>query len=93
MPNQLSSGGFSGITTVLYYLFDLPIGTMTLLMNVPLFIAAYIKLGRHFFVKAIYGTVIFSVLLNFFESTLKDMPVLTEDKLLASIYGRNCCTG
>ncbi len=53
LPNQLSSGGFSGIATPLYYLFGFQIGTVTFLMNIPLFIIAYIKLGRRFFIKAI----------------------------------------
>lgn len=87
LPNQLSSGGFSGITTVLYYLFDLKIGTTTLLMNIPLFIMAYFKIGKRFLVKAIFGTITFSLLLNTFESLLSNIPVFTQDKLLSSIYG------
>jgi len=87
LPNQLSSGGFSGITTVLYYLFDLKIGTTTLLMNIPLFIMAYLKLGKKFLAKAIFGTVTFSVLLNIFEMLMQNVRVITQDKLLASIYG------
>lgn len=87
LPNQLSTGGFSGITTVLYYLFDLKIGTMTLVLNIPLFVFAFIKLGRSFFSKAVFGTISFSVLLNVFEAIFKDMHILTEDKLLSSIYG------
>ena len=33
LPNQLSSGGFSGIATVLYYLFNFKIGTTILVLN------------------------------------------------------------
>lgn len=87
LPNQLSSGGFSGISTVLYYLFDFKIGTVTLLLNIPLFIFAFFRFGKSFFIKAVFGTVTLSILLNFFESILGDMPILTEDRLLASIYG------
>lgn len=53
LPNQLSSGGFNGISTILYYLFGAKIGTTTLILNIPLFIIAYIKMGRNFFVRAI----------------------------------------
>ncbi len=53
LPNQLSSGGFSGIATLLYYIFGFKVGTVTLLMNIPIFIIAYIKLGKKFFTKAI----------------------------------------
>ena len=56
LPNQLSSGGFAGITTITYYLFNLPMGTVMILLNIPLFIIALIKLGKRFFVKAIIVT-------------------------------------
>ena len=38
LPNQLSSGGFSGIATVVYYLFHIPMGTTILILNIPVFI-------------------------------------------------------
>lgn len=68
LPNQLSSGGFSGISTVIYYFFNLKIGTVTLLLNIPLFIIALFKLGKRFFIKAIFGTTVLSLLLNIFEN-------------------------
>ena len=87
LPNQLSSGGFSGISTVLYYLFDFKIGTTTIILNIPLFIIAFLKLGKKFFTKAIIGTFTLSILLNIFEYIFQDVEVLTQDRLLASIYG------
>lgn len=83
LPNQLSSGGFSGIATIIYYLLDFPIGTAIILLNLPLFIIALFKLGRKFFIKAIIGTSLLSLFLNIFEG----VEVLTSDRLLASIYG------
>lgn len=68
LPNQLSSGGFSGISTVLYYFFNFKIGTVTLLLNIPLFIIALFKLGKRFFVKAIFGTTVLSLMLDIFEN-------------------------
>lgn len=53
LPNQLSSGGFSGIATLLYYLFDFKIGSTILILNIPLFAIAYFKIGKRFFIKAI----------------------------------------
>ena len=38
LPNQLSSGGVAGIATITYYLFNIPMGTMMILINVPLFL-------------------------------------------------------
>ena len=52
LPNQLSSGGVSGIATITYYLFNIPVGTMILIINVPLFLFAFFKIGKSFFVKS-----------------------------------------
>ena len=49
LPNQLSVGGFSGIGTIGYFLFNLPVGTTVLVLNIPLFILALIKNGKKFF--------------------------------------------
>ena len=40
LPNQLSSGGISGVATITYYLLHIPMGTMILAINVPLFMVA-----------------------------------------------------
>ena len=83
----MSSGGFSGIATLLYYVFGVKVGTTTILLNLPVFIATYIKLGKKFVIKSIIGTAILSVLLDILESFFGDLKIITNDKLLASIYG------
>ena len=38
LPNQLSSGGgVAGVATIIYYLLNIPMGTVILSINVPLF--------------------------------------------------------
>lgn len=76
-----------GIATLLYYVFGVKVGTTTILLNLPLFVVAYIKLGRKFFIRSVVGTVTLSFLLNIFESFSGNLKIITNDKLLASIYG------
>ena len=83
LPNQLSSGGISGIATITYYLLNIPMGTMILLINVPLFIFSIYKIGKSFFIKSIIGT----VSLSFFIDVLDKWEPLTNDRFLACIYG------
>lgn len=83
LPNQLSSGGFAGISTIIYYLFDLPLGTTMLILNIPLIILTIIRVGKETAIKGIFGTIVLSTLIDIFE---KFNP-LTEDRLLACIYG------
>ena len=83
LPNQLSAGGFSGLATITYYLFRIPLGTTVLILNIPLFIIALIKNGKGFFINALVGTVLLSVFLNIFET----FEPLTTDRFLGCIYG------
>ncbi|MBR3133071.1 MAG: YitT family protein [Clostridia bacterium] len=83
LPNKLSSGGFTGIATILYYFFRFPVGTTVIIMNIPLFIFAYIKSGKKFFLKTILGTVSLSVFIDLMEG----IKPFTNDRFLAAIYG------
>lgn len=83
LPNQLSSGGFSGIATITYYLFSLPMGSVILILNIPLFAIAFFKIGKTFLLKAVVGTVSLSLFINYLEQ----FGALTNDRLLGSVYG------
>ena len=83
LPNQLSTGGFSGIATMIYYMLKIPVGTIMLIINIPLFIVAYFKIGRKFFIKAVLGTVFLSLFLNIFQN----FKPITGDRFLAVLYG------
>ena len=83
LPNQLSSGGFSGIATITYYLLKIPMGIMIIAMNVPLFIFAGYRIGKEFFIKSLVGT----ISLSMFIDVLDQYPPITTDRFLAAIYG------
>ena len=83
LPNQLSSGGVSGLATIAYYVFHFSMGVVILAINVPLFIFSFLKLGKEFFVKSIIGTFSLSAFIDLFEQ----LKPLTQDKFLACIYG------
>ena len=83
LPNQLSSGGVSGIATITYYLLNIPMGTMILLVNIPLFLISIFKIGKYFCVKSLIGT----ASLSLFIDILDKLEPLTEDRFLACVYG------
>lgn len=83
LPNQLSSGGFSGIATITYYLLKIPMGIMILALNIPLFLFAGYRIGKEFFIKSIIGTASLSI----FIDILDKYPPVTTDRFLACIYG------
>lgn len=83
LPSQLSSGGVSGIATITYYLLNIPMGIMIMIINIPLFIFAGYRIGKEFFIKSLIGT----VSLSLFIDILDKYPPITTDRFLASIYG------
>ena len=83
LRSQLSSGGIAGIATITYYLLNIPMGTMILIINIPLFIFAGYRIGKEFFIKSLVGT----ISLSLFIDILDKYPPVTTDRFLASIYG------
>ena len=83
LPNQLSSGGVSGLATIAYYILNLPMGAVILAINIPLFLIAFFKLGKSFFIKSIIGTFSLSIFIDIFDM----LKPLTDDRFLACIYG------
>ena len=83
LPNQLSSGGFTGVATITYYLLKFPVGAVLIALNIPLLITSYFRIGKEFLIKSILGTVFLSIFIDIFDK----FPPLTEDRILACIYG------
>lgn len=77
IPNQISTGGFSGIATILYYLFQLPVGLTMFILNVPLFLVSFRKLGAGFVIRSLYAMALYSLLTDLFPiiPLTEDMPV------------------
>ncbi|OCL25474.1 hypothetical protein U472_14095 [Orenia metallireducens] len=84
IPNKIAAGGVSGLSTVIYYLFGLPVGMVSLAINIPLFIIGVKEMGAKFGIRTLYGIFLLSFGIDLLNPYL---PVLTHDPLLASIYG------
>ena len=81
-PNNIAPGGLTGVATILNFLFHLPVGTVSLLLNIPLFIIGYRAMGRIFAFRSLIATVLFSILIDI----LPIRPVST-DPLLGTLFG------
>ena len=87
-PNDLNAGGISGLAMMAVHLLNFgSVGTITILINLPLFIIGGIKVGKKFFVGSLVGTAVSSVALDLF--TL--MPHPNTEPLLAVLYGGLLC--
>lgn len=83
LPNELSSGGFSGIATIFYYKLKIPMGVTIASLNIPLFLIAGYKIGKKFFLKSIIGTLSLSIFIDILDT----FNSFTNDKMLSAIYG------
>ncbi|MBQ8209496.1 MAG: YitT family protein [Clostridia bacterium] len=83
-PNDISSGGATGLAILANYLWDFPIGTAMFAINIPLFIISFIVFGRSFIVKTLFSTFMTSVMIDL---GVYFMPVYEGDKILASLFG------
>ena len=82
-PHAVVSGGVSGIAIVINKFTGFPIGVAVLLMNIPLFFAGAIFLGKSFGIKSLYGAFVFSI---FMDAVSTDV-ILTENVLMSALFG------
>ena len=83
-PNNIVSGGLTGIAQILNLLTGLPVGVMVIVMNIPLFAVAWKKFGLRFIIYSLIGMVVSSLAIDFFNLF---HIALTNDILLAAVYG------
>lgn len=88
IPNDINTGGISGLAMILRELLGFgSIGTLTLLMNIPLFLIGGVKIGKRFFAGSLIGMVLSSVLIDLFAL----IPFATPEPLIGGLYGGVLC--
>ncbi|MGP4064394.1 YitT family protein [Oceanobacillus sp. M65] len=83
LPSKLAAGGISGISTILFEMYELSPAYTQMLINIPIFIIGWIALGNSFSWKTLIGTfwVPFIIWLS------ADIPYTVTNPLLGAIYG------
>ena len=101
--SEFPMSGFSGIALILYRLFGLPIGLMTIALNIPVALLCWRMIGRGFMLRSLRCMVINSLMIDYLAPLL---PFYTGERMLAAIaagviggagfamiYMRNSSTG
>lgn len=83
-PNNIAPGGVTGISTMINYITGWPIGSMSLLINIPIFIWAIIEIGYKLVIKTMVATVAVSIAI---DTAGLIVPPYKVDPMLASIFG------
>jgi uncharacterized membrane-anchored protein YitT (DUF2179 family) len=82
IPNNIAAGGFTGIGQLVNSFADISVGTVSMLLNIPLFIFSMKSLGLRFGVRSLLAMLGLSLFIDYIP-----FPVATNDMLLATVFG------
>ena len=87
-PYGMSPGGISGLALVLVQLLKAgSVGTLAILINLPLFLLGGLKIGKRFFFGSLIGMLLSSVLIDLFAA----LPIPEVEPLVGVLYGGGLC--
>ena len=88
MPNDMNAGGISGLAQVVVEVTGIgSVGTLSILINLPLFILGGVKIGKRFFVGSLLGMTLSSLLIDMFALVVS----IQTEPLVAVLYGGVLC--
>lgn len=82
IPNDIAAGGFTGIGQLINKFIPVSVGTVNLILNIPLFLLSMKSLGIKFGVRSLIVMALFSLMIDHIP-----IPAATNDMMLASVYG------
>ncbi len=83
IPNNIIDGGVVGISIMLSYLTNYPLGLFIFFLNIPFLVLGYNHIGKTFVLSTLFSLTCLSV----WVTILHPLPQLTEDLLLAAVFG------
>lgn len=83
IPNNIIDGGVVGISIMTNHFTKIPLGILTLVLNIPFLIVGYKNIGKLFTLLTSFSVICYSIGI----SILKPIPGATQDILLASVFG------
>ena len=87
-PNDLNPGGISGLAMAAVELLHFgSVGSLTILINLPLFLLGGLKIGRRFFAGSLLGMLLSSILIDVFAG----IPMPQTEPLIGALYGGVTC--
>ncbi len=88
MPNDINTGGVSGLSMVIREVLGFgSVGVIQILINIPLFLVGGIKIGKKFFWGSLLGMISSSVFIDVFSI----IPAPQTGHLLGALYGALLC--
>lgn len=86
IPNHMLGGGVTGLSTIIYWVMDIPTGVTIFVLNAILIIISFKSLGRRFAISTIYSVIMTSVMFVVMQEYFGDTPLIT-DRFLSVVLG------
>lgn len=83
IPNNIIDGGVVGISIMISHFTKIPLGILTLLLNIPFFVIGYKQIGKTFTISTLFAVLCYSIGVT----VLHPIAGITQDIMLASIFG------
>ncbi|MDL2243314.1 YitT family protein [Bacteroidales bacterium OttesenSCG-928-J19] len=93
LPNEITTGGVTGISALIFFSTKIPIGVSYFVINAILLMFSIKLFGFKFSLKTIINVLIISVLLSYLQSVIKEPLVKGETFMNAILGGVLCGTG
>ena len=91
LPNDITTGGVSGISSILYWGWAIPVQASYFAINAVLLLIALKVLGLRFCIKTIFGVLLLTFLLSIMTHVGKETHLLHDQPFMASIIGAIFC--
>ena len=85
-PNKIATGGTAGLAIIFHHIFNLPIGILMAIINIPLLLVSIKYLGKKFAFKSMFAIALIVVFVDFLKEIIA-ISSFSEDLLLATLYG------
>ncbi|MBL4593379.1 MAG: YitT family protein [Flavobacteriales bacterium] len=85
-PNKIATGGTAGLAIVFHHIFNLPIGVLMALINIPLLLVSIKYLGKKFAFKSMFSIGLIVLFVDLLQEVIL-LPNFSDDLLLATLYG------
>lgn len=86
IPNNIAAGGFTGIGQLVNSFTGIKVGTVSILLNIPLFALSMKRLGWEFGLRSLLAMLGLSLFIDYLP-----IPCVTNDMLLATVFGGVLC--
>ncbi len=91
LPNDITTGGVPGISSILYWGLGIPVQVSYFIINAILLLVALRVLGWRFCMKTIFAVILLTLFLSAMTNVGKEIHLLADEPFMASIIGAIFC--